>query len=170
MSARTHERCDRELQRHLKRNDYGSRRRTPEQAEQDGDNPYTLLNLQLAGVERVKRWTQEEFDEFQGDPNNSVYCDRWARNLHTLMSRRRIFPEPQQKMQPSVPETVPHDEGAGIPSPDAWTNATQDLHGSTNEAPRSTANTIPPTDLAVNTIAAQISLNTSTNSRQGSTG
>jgi hypothetical protein len=95
-SAASHKRCDEELQLHLVRNDYGSKSRTLKQAEQDGDNPCTLLNYQLTGVGMVRHWTQEEFDIYKGNPSNGSVCDKWARNLNALMPKVGTILPPRQ--------------------------------------------------------------------------
>jgi hypothetical protein len=166
--AIAHYRCDRELQRMLNKDGYSSRWRTPKQAEQDGDDVYTLLNMQLAEVKGVrKNMTREEFEAIKTDRP-----DKWGQMcciLDGVMTRKRIFPEPQQTQQ-SVPKTAPYDDYTDTLGHAARTNATQYLEQSINGAQGSIADTTLPSNSAANTLAPQISPNTNINSYQGSIG
>jgi len=164
-----HEGNARELNNLLRKNNWTSRYRTPQQATLDGKYPYTLLNFQLAEVRPIGHWPQDLFDTFKTDRSKTEDWGKMCRTLDTVMRKRRIFPEPQQTQQ-SVPKTSPSDSRLGPSSPDAWTQATQDPGKSIDGAQRLITDFFKPSAMAANAIASQMSSNASTSVLQESVG
>jgi len=116
------DRLDRSLATLMRRKAYTSRDRTVEQAELDRDDPYSLMNFQLAEVGKMSRWSQETFETHKTDPNQSKAWEKNVTNLNTIMRKNGILPTPARPQQTDLEEFTT-DGAAGVPTTQGSTYA-----------------------------------------------